>query len=143
MAFDNSFIQQFHCFHSSPWSSIQQDMDFRKDILTHPLHLVCVTIFFCLILCFLGIPRKNFGLIETFLKTCVVFVFKYCCNNFVDKMAIFHVDGKLELTISIDEFKTTIVCEQCLCAMFGFQCGSLYISKDVAYDSNIVCSTLY
>lgn len=51
-------------------------------------------------------------------------------------MATFHVDGQLELTISVDEFGTTIASEQCLCAMFGFQCGSLDISKDVAYDSN-------
>ncbi len=69
-------------------------------------------------------------------KTCVVFVLKYCCNNFVDKMATFHVDGQLRLTISVDEFGTTIVYEQCLCAMFGFQCDSLHTSKDVAYDSN-------
>jgi hypothetical protein len=56
---------------------------------------------------------------------------------------MFHVDGQLELTISVYEFGTNIVYEQCLCAMFGFQRDSLHISKDVAYDSNTVFSTLY
>jgi hypothetical protein len=58
-------------------------------------------------------------------------------------MAMFHVDKQLELTILVDEFGTIIVFEQCLCAMFGFQHSLLDIFKDVAYDSNVVFSTLY
>ncbi len=57
---------------------------------------------------------------------------------------MFHVDEQLELTISVYDFGTNIVFEQCLCVMFGFQCDSLHISKDVAYDSNnTIFSTLY
>jgi len=59
-------------------------------------------------------------------------------------MATFHVDGHSDLTIMVDELRTTSVSEHYLCTMFAFQPGSLHISKDVLYDSNnLVSSSLY
>jgi hypothetical protein len=59
-------------------------------------------------------------------------------------MATFRVNGYLELTILVDGIDTIIVIEECLCAMFVFQLGSLYIFKDAAYDANNnVSSSVY
>jgi hypothetical protein len=44
----------------------------------------------------------------------------------------------------VDNSGMIIVFEHYLCTMFVFQQGSLHISKDVSYDSNIVfCNFLY
>jgi hypothetical protein len=42
-------------------------------------------------------------------------------------MATFRVDGRPKLTILVDGIDTTVVTKKCLCAMFGFQLGSLHI----------------
>ncbi len=57
-------------------------------------------------------------------------------------MATFHVTGRLDLTIMVDESRTTIVPQHCRCVMFVFQPGSLHISKDISYD-NFISSFLY
>jgi hypothetical protein len=51
-------------------------------------------------------------------------------------MAIFCVEGWHELIILVDGIDTIVVYKNCLCAMFGFQLGSLHISKDATYDAN-------
>jgi Na+/H+ antiporter NhaA len=59
-------------------------------------------------------------------------------------MATFHIVGRSELTIMVNNSKTTSMFEQCLCVMFSFQLGSLHISKDVSYDSNnLVLNLVY
>jgi hypothetical protein len=59
-------------------------------------------------------------------------------------MVTFHVIGRFDLTIMVDNLGTIVISEHCLCAMFVFQPGSLHISKDVSYDSNnFVSSFLY
>jgi hypothetical protein len=56
----------------------------------------------------------------------------------------FHVVDHLDFTILVDESITTFAYKHCLCTMFVFQPGSLYISKDILYDSNnLVLSLLY
>jgi hypothetical protein len=55
---------------------------------------------------------------------------------------IFHVEGWVELIIVVDGIDTIVVFKKCLCAMFGFQLGSLHISKDAAYDANKNVSNL-
>jgi hypothetical protein len=57
-------------------------------------------------------------------------------------MAMFCANGWLELTILVDGIDTTVVTEKCLCVMFGFQLGSLYILKDATYDTNNNVSSL-
>jgi hypothetical protein len=52
-------------------------------------------------------------------------------------MATSHVEGKLELTIITDNFGIMHVIEKCLCAMFGFQLGTMHISKDNMCDDNV------
>jgi hypothetical protein len=52
------------------------------------------------------------------------------------KMATFHVKEHLKLTILVDDFGIAHVIEKCLCVMFGFQLGTMHISKDDAYDDN-------
>jgi hypothetical protein len=47
---------------------------------------------------------------------------------------IFYVEGRFEQTILVDEYDSTIISKQCLCAIF--QVGFLHISKDVRYDLN-------
>jgi hypothetical protein len=49
-------------------------------------------------------------------------------------MATFHVEGKLELTILIDDFGIMHVIEKYLCAMFGFQLGTV----DNTCDDNVI-----
>jgi hypothetical protein len=57
-------------------------------------------------------------------------------TKYVFSMPTFHVEGWLELIILVDGIYTIVVSKKRLCAMFGFQLGSLQISKDVAYDAN-------
>jgi hypothetical protein len=59
-------------------------------------------------------------------------------------MATFHVIGRLELTIMVNDSRMTSVFKQCQCAMFLFQLGSLHISKDVSYDfNNLVLNSVH
>jgi len=51
-------------------------------------------------------------------------------------MAIFHVEGKVELTIPFDEFEIPHVTKKFMCAMFSFHLGTIHISKDDPYDAN-------
>jgi len=51
-------------------------------------------------------------------------------------MATFCVEGKPKLTILGDDYGIAHVIEKCLYAMFGFQLGTMHISKDNAYDDN-------
>jgi hypothetical protein len=48
----------------------------------------------------------------------------------------------LKLTILVNDINTIVVFEKCLCAMFGFQLGSLHMSKDATYDVNNNVSSL-
>lgn len=44
----------------------------------------------------------------------------------------------------VENLETTIIIKHCLCVMFAFQLGYLYISNDVLYDfDNFVSSSLY
>jgi hypothetical protein len=72
-----------------------------------------------------------------------IFFFHYNLCVF-GNMATFHVVGRSELTIMVNNSKTTSMFEQCLHVMFSFQLGSLHISKDVSYDSNnLVLNLVY
>jgi hypothetical protein len=51
-------------------------------------------------------------------------------------MATFYVQGKPNFTILDDDLGIFHVIEKFLCAMFGFQLGTLHISKDNAFDDN-------
>jgi hypothetical protein len=51
-------------------------------------------------------------------------------------MATFYAQGKLDLTILDDNLGISHVIEKCPCAMFGFQLGTMHISKDDAFDDN-------
>jgi len=56
----------------------------------------------------------------------------------------FHVPGRLNFTITVDNSRTIVVFEHCLCAMFAFQPYFLHISKGILYDyNNFVSSSLY
>jgi hypothetical protein len=50
------------------------------------------------------------------------------------KMATFCGKGKPKLIVFSDDYGIAHVIEKCLCAMFGFQPGTMHISKDNAYD---------
>ncbi len=52
------------------------------------------------------------------------------------RMATFHVEEHPKLTILADDFGIAHIIEKCLRVMFGFQLGTVYISKDDAYDDN-------
>jgi len=52
------------------------------------------------------------------------------------KWQLFRVEGKIELTVSIDDFGILHVIEKCLCVMFGFHLRIVHVSKDEAYDDN-------
>jgi len=70
------------------------------------------------------------------------FLHYYSCA--LCKMATFHATRCSDLTIMVDESRTTAIFEHCLCPMFVFQLGFLHISKDVSYDfNNFVSSFLY
>ncbi len=53
-------------------------------------------------------------------------------------MATFYVKVKVDLTILIDDSRNAKVINKCLSYMFGFQCGSIRVSKDDVYDHNSV-----
>lgn len=52
------------------------------------------------------------------------------------RMATFYAKRKPNLTILGDDLGIFHVTEKCLCAMFGFQHGTMHISKDDAFDDN-------
>lgn len=59
-------------------------------------------------------------------------------------MATFHVEGKVELIVPSDEFKSSHVTKKCPCVMFGFHPRIVHVSKDDAYDANnIVTRSIY
>jgi hypothetical protein len=51
-------------------------------------------------------------------------------------MVIFHVEGKVELIILLDNLGILQVTMKCLCAIFGFHMGFVHVSKDKMYDDN-------
>jgi hypothetical protein len=52
------------------------------------------------------------------------------------KMAMFHVEEHLKLTILATEIGIAHIIEKCLCVMFGFRPRTVHISKDDTYDDN-------
>jgi hypothetical protein len=52
------------------------------------------------------------------------------------KMATFHVEGKVELIVPVDNFGILHVTKKCLCVMFGFHSKIVHVSKDKTYDDN-------
>jgi len=59
-------------------------------------------------------------------------------------MATFHAIGRSNVTIMVDELRTTTIFEHCLCTMFAFQPSFLHISKDVLYEfNNLVLNLFY
>jgi len=59
-------------------------------------------------------------------------------------MTTFYVEGKVDLTILIDDYGNVKVTDKCLLYMFGFQHGSIHVSKDDAYDhNNVVKNSIY
>ncbi len=53
-------------------------------------------------------------------------------------MATFYAKGKVDLMILIDAYGNGRITEKCLSYMLGFQCGSIHVSRDDAYDDNSV-----
>jgi hypothetical protein len=59
-------------------------------------------------------------------------------------MATFYVKGKVDFTILVDNARNAKVIKKCLLYMFGFQCGSIHVSKDDACDdNNVVRNSIY
>jgi hypothetical protein len=59
-------------------------------------------------------------------------------------MATFYAESKVNLMILIDDSGNEKVTKKCLLYMFGFQCGSIHVSKDDAYDdNNVVKNSIY
>jgi len=54
----------------------------------------------------------------------------------VYRMATFHFEEHLKLTILANDFGILHIFEKCLWVMFGFQPRTMHISKDDAYDDN-------
>jgi hypothetical protein len=78
------------------------------------------------------------------ISLCVAFFLFHYYLCVLGNMVTFHVVGHSELTIMVNDLRTTLVFKQCLCAMFSFQIRSLHVSKDVSYDSNnLVLNLLY
>jgi hypothetical protein len=85
-----------------------------------------------------------FGVCCFLLVLKVVFVPFVFSNNYIDiffltfnykslcKMATFHLEGKLELTIFLDAYGVLFVTEKCLCVMFGLKPKTMHISKEDA-----------
>jgi hypothetical protein len=53
-----------------------------------------------------------------------------------NKMANFHVKGKVKIIVPVDDFGISHVTEKCLCVMFGFHLGIVHVSKNQTYDDN-------
>jgi hypothetical protein len=53
-------------------------------------------------------------------------------------MATFYVEGKVDLTILVDDSRNARVTKNCLSYMFGFQHGYIHVSIDDTYDNNSV-----
>ncbi len=51
-------------------------------------------------------------------------------------MEIFYTKCKLDLMTLVDNFGSTRVTKKCLLYIFGFQHGSIHVSKDDVYDGN-------
>jgi hypothetical protein len=59
-------------------------------------------------------------------------------------METFCVEGKVDLTILVDDFGKTKVTKKCLLYMFGFQGGFIHVFKDDVYDDiNVVKNSIY
>jgi len=59
-------------------------------------------------------------------------------------MTTFYAEGKVDLTILIDDYGNVQVTNKCLLYMFGFQHGSIHVSKDDAYDhNNVIKNSIY
>jgi hypothetical protein len=59
-------------------------------------------------------------------------------------MATFYALGKVDLMILIEDSGNIRIIEKYLSYMFGFQHGSIYVSKDDAYDDNsVVKNSIY
>jgi hypothetical protein len=58
-------------------------------------------------------------------------------------MATFYVEGKVDLIILVDDFGNAKALEKYLSYMFGFQHGSIHVSKDDVYDGSVVKSSIY
>jgi len=69
------------------------------------------------------------------------FLHYYFCG--LCNMATFHATRRSNLTIMVDESRTTVVSKHYFCAMFTFQPSFLHISKDVLYDYNNFVSKLF
>jgi len=59
-------------------------------------------------------------------------------------MTTFYTKGKVDFTILVDDFGNVRVTKKCLSYMFGFQRGSIHVSRDDAYDhNNVVENSIY
>ncbi len=59
-------------------------------------------------------------------------------------MAIFYVVGKVDLMILVDDYGNVRVIKKYLSYMFGFQRGSIHVSRDDVYDdNNVVKNSIY
>jgi hypothetical protein len=54
------------------------------------------------------------------------------------ELATFYVEGKVDLTILVDDYGNTRIIEKCLSYMFGFLRDSIHVSRDDVYDDNSV-----
>ncbi len=53
-----------------------------------------------------------------------------------NKMATFHVKGKGNFIVPVDDFGISHVIDKCLCVMFGFHSEIVHVSKNKTYDDN-------
>jgi hypothetical protein len=53
-------------------------------------------------------------------------------------MATFYAEGKVDLIILVDDFGNAKIIKKNLLYMFGFQHGCIHVSKNDAYNDNIV-----
>jgi hypothetical protein len=53
-------------------------------------------------------------------------------------METFNIESKVDLTILVNDFGNTRIMEKCLLYMFDFQCVSIHVSGNDAYDHNSV-----
>jgi hypothetical protein len=59
-------------------------------------------------------------------------------------MTTFYVESKVDLMVLVDDYGNAKVIKKCLLYMFGFQHGSIHVSKDDAYnDNNVVKNSIY
>jgi hypothetical protein len=53
-------------------------------------------------------------------------------------MAKCYAEGKVDLTILVDDFGNARIIKKCLSHMFGFQRGFIHVSRNDVYNDNIV-----